>query len=120
MSNCALMLEWGSLVNGREMKALEEFMGNVAWWGEQKKAGKIGDFKVYLPATGAFGDRAGFVIFDGSDRQIAEFHMSEEFRVRLSRASLLVRNIQVNVCDAGDAIQARMQRTGKAIKDVAG
>ena len=120
MSNCALMLEWGSLVDGRETKALEEFMSNVAWWGEQKKAGKIGDFKIYLPTTGAFGDRAGFVIFEGSDKQIAELHTSEEFRVRLARASLLVRNIRLNVCDAGDAIQARMQRTGRAIKDVAG
>ncbi len=117
MSNCALMLEWGSLVDGREMKALEEFMNNVAWWGELKKAGKIADFKIYVTNTGAFGERAGLAILEGAEKQIAELHTSEEFRLRLARASMLVRNMRVNTFDTGDAIQARMQRTGKAIKE---
>ena len=118
MSNCAVMLEWGSLVDGRESKALEEFMTSVAWWGELKKSGKISDFKIYTPSTGAISERIGFAILEGSEKQIGELHMSEEFKMRLARASLLVRNIRVNVLDTGDAIQARMQRSGKAIKEI--
>jgi hypothetical protein len=114
------MLEWGSLIDGREMKALEEFMNNVAWWGELKKAGKISDFKIYVPNTGAFGDRAGFAILEGAEKQIVELQTSEDFRVRIARASMFVRNLRVNMFDTGDAIQTRMQRTGKAIKETVG
>jgi hypothetical protein len=118
MANCAVMLEWGSLVDGRESKALEEFMTSVAWWGELQKSGKISEFEIFAPSTGAISDRIGFAILKGSEQQIAALHASEEFKTRLARASLLVRNIRVNVLDTGDAIQGRMQRSGKAIKEV--
>lgn len=118
MSNSAVMLEWGSLVDGRESKALEEFMTSVAWWAELKKSGKIADFEIFAPQTGAISDRIGFALLKGSEQQIATLHASDELKTRLARASLLVRNIRVNVLDTGDAIQSRMQRSGKAIKEI--
>ena len=117
MSNSALILEWGSLIDGREMKALEEFNNHVAWWGELKKAGKLTDFRIYVPTTGSFGDRGGMVILEGSEKQIHELHASEELRLRVARAIMFVRNVRVNMFDTGDAIQSRMQRTGKVIKE---
>ena len=106
------------LVDGRESKALEEFMTSVAWWGELKSGGKIADFRIYAPQTGALTERIGFAILEGSEQQMVALHGSEELRARLARASLLVRNIRVNLYDTGEAIQTRMQRTGKAIKEI--
>jgi hypothetical protein len=52
--------------DGREMKALEEFMNHMTWWNQLKSSGKIAEFRTYGPMTGDF-KRAGFVFVKGSD-----------------------------------------------------
>ena len=112
----ALMIEWGMPKDGRETKALEEFMTHVAWWTQLKTSGKISDFRTYGPVTGDF-ERAGFVILEGSEKQIDELRHSEEFRVNLNRVFLVGNNLTVTLLETGDAMTTRLQRYGKAIKE---
>jgi hypothetical protein len=115
-STSALMVEWGMPKDGRETKALEEFMNHVSWWTQLKTTGKIADFRTYGPVTGGF-ERAGFVILEGTDKQIEELRSSEEFRTNLNRVTLIGNNIGVTLLETGDAMATRMQRYGKAVKE---
>ncbi len=112
----ALMVEWGMPKDGRETKALEEFMTHVAWWTQLKTSGKIADFRTYGPVTGDF-KRVGFVILEGTDKQIEELRTSEEFRMNLNRVYLVGNDITITVLETGDAMATRMQRYGKAVKE---
>ncbi len=116
-TNTALLIEWGMPIEGRETKALEEFMNHVAWWTELKTSGKIADFKIYGPLTGNHADRAGLVIVEGTQKQITDLHMGEEFRARLNHVMLVGHNIRVTLCETGEAMMPRMQRYGKAVKE---
>lgn len=119
-TNSALLIEWGMPIEGRETKALEEFMAHVAWWTELKSTGKVADFRIYGPLTGDLSDRAGLVILEGTQKQVSELHMSEEFRARLNHVSIVGHNIRVTVCETGEAMTPRMQRYGKSLKEVLG
>jgi hypothetical protein len=112
----ALMIEWGMPKDGRETKALEEFMTHVAWWNELKTKGKVADFRTYGPVTGNF-ERAGFVILEGTEAQIDQLRTSEDFRTRLNHVMLVGNHINVTLCETGDAMMSRMQRYGKSLKD---
>ena len=102
--------------DGRETRALEEFMTHVAWWTELKQKGKVADFRTYGPVTGSF-ERAGFVILEGTDAQIEQLRTSDDFRTRLNHVTLVGNNIDVTLLETGDAMMTRMQRYGKALKD---
>jgi hypothetical protein len=116
--DAALMVEWGSPTPGREGKALEEFFSHVQWWTELKAKGTIGDFRIYGTNSGAIGSHAGFIVVEGSVKQIADFAASDEFRRSLSRVSLITPHLQVRTLDAGDAMMKRMQIYGNAVKDM--
>lgn len=113
---CALMVEWGMPKDGREMKALEEFMTHMAWWTQLKTTGKISDFRTYGPVTGDF-RRSGFVIIEGTEKQIDDLRHGEEFRANLNRVTLIGSHISITLLETGDAMTTRMQRYGKAVKD---
>ena len=115
-STCALMVEWGMPKDGRETKALEEFMTHLAWWTELKTSGKISEFRTYGPLTGDF-KRAGFVLLEGSDDQIEKLRASEAFRTNLNRVLLIAERVEVTILETGDAMATRMQRYGKTLKD---
>jgi hypothetical protein len=115
--NSALMVEWGMPIEGRETKALEEFMTHHNWWSQLKSSGKIADFRTYGPLTGHFNERAGFVILEGTEKQIQELHSSEDFRVRINHVMMIGHNIQVTLLETGDAMMTRMQRYGKGLKE---
>jgi hypothetical protein len=119
-TNSALVVEWGMPIEGRETKALEEFMNHVGWWTQLKTSGKIADFKIYGPLTGNMTKRAGFVIVEGTDKQIHDLHMSEDFRSRLNNVIIVGHNIGVTICETGDAMTTRMQRYGKSLKEKLG
>jgi hypothetical protein len=119
-TNCALFIEWGMPIHGRETKALEEFMNHVTWWNDLKSKGKIADFHVFGDLTGGLAQRAGVAILEGTDQQIQALHMGEDFRSHLNRAAICVDNVRVNLMESGDAMTARMQRYGKNLKEVLG
>jgi hypothetical protein len=119
-SNHAMLIEWGMPIQGRETKALEEFMTSVAWWAELKQKGKIEEFRTYGNLTGNFSQRAGLVIIEGSEQQIQDLQNSEEFRVRIDHVLAIGNRIQVTLLETGDSMTKRMQRYGTVIKKVTG
>jgi hypothetical protein len=114
--NCALMIAWGMPKDGRETKALEEFMTHMTWWNQIKSSGRIAEFRTYGPVTGS-AKRAGFVLIEGSEKQIEELRNSEDFRTNLNRVYLVCNDINVSLLETGDAMMTRMQRYGKAVKE---
>ena len=114
----ALMIEWGIPRQGRETKALEEFMTHVAWWTELKQSGKIAEFRTFGHLTGNVDERAGFVLIEGSEKQIHDLQTSEDFRSRLNRVIIIAENVHITELETNDAMTARMQRYGKSLKDV--
>jgi hypothetical protein len=116
--DAALMVEWGTPTPGREGRALEEFFSHAQWWTELKAKGTIGDFRMYGTNTGDMSSSAGFVLVEGSVKQIAEFVASDELRRSLSRVSLVTPHLQVRTLDTGDAMMKRMQIYGNAVKDM--
>ena len=116
-NNSALMIEWGMPIEGRETKALEEFMTHVAWWTQLKEGGKISDFRIYGPLVGNIQERAGFIILEGTDKQIHELQASEEFRSNLNKVIIVGHNVTVTTLETGDAMTTRMQRYGKSLKE---
>jgi len=119
-TNCALLVEWGMPVHGRETKALEEFMNHTTWWNELKSSGKIAEFRAYGDVTGALSHRSGFVILEGTEEQIRTLHASDDFRTHLNRGALTVENVHVTLLETGDAMTTRLQRYGKNLKEVLG
>lgn len=114
----ALMVEWGMPTPGRETKALEEFFSHVQWWGELKAKGRIAEFRIYGTNTGAIGTSAGFVVVEGTDKQIGEFLASDDFRRSISRVSLITTNLSVRTLDTGDTMMKRMQIYGASLKEM--
>jgi hypothetical protein len=89
------------------------------WWNQLKTSGKIADFRTYGPVTGDF-KRAGFIIIEGTEKQIDELRHGEEFRTNLNRVFLIGNDIHVSLLETGDAMMTRMQRYGKAVKEKLG
>jgi hypothetical protein len=114
----ALMVEWGMPIEGRETKALEEFAVHVGWWSELVAKGRVEAFRTYGDNTGDLNRRAGFVILEGTDKQIDELRHSEDFRMKLNHVILVGHNIRLTLLETGDAMMTRMQRYGKALKNI--
>ncbi len=115
-----MMIEFGMPIEGREMKALEEFMTSMAYWAGLKQGGKISEFRSYGTMTGGFNDRSAFVILEGTDQQIHDLRMSEEFRTRINRILTIGHNVHVTLLEFGDAMATRMQRYGATLKSALG
>ncbi len=119
-ANQALMIEWGMPIEGRELKALEEFMTSMQYWAELKSTGKISDFRTYGTTTGNLQERAGLVILEGTTKQIDALRADEAFRVRFNHVINIGHNINMTLCEMGDDMTTRMQRYGTTVKSVLG
>ena len=118
--NSAMIIEWGMPIEGREMKALEEFIVSMAYWGGLKASGKIADFRTYGTMTGDFARRSGMVILEGTEAQLSELRASEEFRTRLNHVITIGHNVAMTLLEMGDAMASRMQRYGSVVKGMLG
>jgi hypothetical protein len=115
-----MMIRWGTPIAGRELKAVEVFMSHMQWWNELKSSGKIEEFKTFGTLTGNFGTNSGFVLIEGSQRQIGELMASEDYRVRLNTVIACVDQLECVMLESGDAMKSRMERYGKAVKQIVG
>jgi hypothetical protein len=116
MATKAIVLEWGMPIEGRELKALETFASNVAYWTELQSSGKIERFNSYGGLTGNMTERAGFVILEGTNEQIDNLGIDETWRSNLTGILTIGQNVQVNILETGDEMQNRMQRYAKSVK----
>jgi hypothetical protein len=116
--DAALMVEWGMPLAGREGRALEEFFAHVQWWGELQASGKIREFRVYNARGGDISRGAGFVLVEGTSKQIEAFSSSDEFRKSICKVSLITSYLNVRHFDVGDNVTKQMQIYGSALKEL--
>ena len=120
MATQAILLEWGMPIEGRESKALEEFMSAVAWFAELQGSGRIESFSTYGTLTGDIMTRTGMAMVQGSQAQIDELRHSEDYRIRINRIANIAHNICLNLLETGDDMTKRMQRYGQVTKEMLG
>lgn len=120
MATHAIMFEWGMPIEGRESKALEEFMASMAWFSELKEGSKIESFASYGTLTGDMADRSGFVIIEGTKQQMDELRHAEEYRIRINRMVSIAHNVRIQLLETGDEMPKRMMRYGKVAKEMTG
>ena len=88
MADRVLLISWGSVVPGREERALEVFNESVGICGRMQQEGRIEKFDVVLLRPNA--DMNGYIELHGSAEQIAAVHEDEEFQRNTVDASLIV------------------------------
>ena len=118
MGMSAMLLEWAMPIEGREMKAIEEFAGGVGWFMKQKEMGKLEDVRAFGFLEGNMEERSGMLLVEGSEDQIAMLMASEEYRERIARVMTIVKGVHISRLETGDRMVKRMQRYGKALGDV--
>jgi hypothetical protein len=118
MSNRAIVIRWGMPLAGRERMAIEEFAYYMQWANQLKKEGTIDRFEVYGPRTGNLGAFTGFTVVEGKDRAIEELADSDEFRTRVNRLLLLVKDARVDVCDVAEGMATRMKLYAGAVSQL--
>lgn len=94
MANAALVIGWGSVLPGREQKALQVFNEAVQYWTRLRQQGEIDSFEpVTLEPHG--GDLLGFCLLRGEREALNRLRSSEEFMRLNNRAGLVVANFGV-------------------------
>jgi hypothetical protein len=107
MADAGLFIGWGQVVRGREQRAVEVFNESVEYWGRLQSDGKIEDFEIAFLAPHG-GDLAGYVLLRGSQGQINELRISEEFEQMTTRVDLIVERLGVVDALLGDGIARAM------------
>src|SRR5690348_17867761 len=94
MATSALMIGWGSVVRGREQKALQVFNEAIQYYTQLQQQGEIESFEpVQLEPHG--GDLAGFLLVRGDQEKLSQLRTREEFLRLNNRAGLVVENLGV-------------------------
>lgn len=107
MAGDALLLGWGAVVRGRELKALEVFQETLTYYGTLQGEGRIESFEPVLLAPHG-GDLAGFILLRGARASLDEIRSSDEFRRLIGRAGSIVDDLRVVDAYTGDALAQQM------------
>lgn len=107
MAGDALVIGWGPVVRGRELKAFEVFEESIAYYGELQQSGRIDSFEPVLLAPHG-GGLAGLILIRGSRASLDEIRSSEEFRLLTARAGAIVDEIGVIDAYTGEALGQQM------------
>ena len=114
MADAGLFIGWGQVVRGREQRAVEVFNESVQYWGGLQSDGKIEDFDVAFLAPHG-GDLSGYAILRGSQDQMNELRISDEFAEITTRVDLIVENFGVVDALLGDGIARAMEIYNKEV-----
>jgi hypothetical protein len=107
MAGDALFLGWGTVVRGRELKALEVFQETLAYYTSLQQNGRIDSFEPVLLALHG-GELAGFILLRGARASLDEVRSSEEFRRLVARAASVVDDVGVIDAYTNDALAQQM------------
>lgn len=119
MAGEELYIGWGSVVRGREQKALQVFQETIEFHGKLQQDGKIDSFDAHLIAPHG-GDLAGFIILHGERAKLDEIRSSEDFERLIARAASIVDKVGVVNAYSGDALGQAMGRFQAASQELAG
>jgi hypothetical protein len=89
MADAGLFIGWGQVVRGREERALEVFNETLELYGQLQSDGRIEDFEVALLQPHG-GELAGYVMLRGSEEQISQIQLDEDFQRVMQRADFVV------------------------------
>ena len=103
MADRLVLISWGTVVRGREERALEVFNNALGIYGRMEQEGTIESFDVTLMAPN--GPIHGYVQLKGSAAQLAAVREDPEFLRMCADAELIVDEFAVSYgyCDEGVA-----------------
>jgi hypothetical protein len=107
MAGDALLLGWGQIVRGRELKGLDVFQETIAYYGKLQQEGQIEGFEPIL-LTPHGGDLAGFILLRGERQALDQIAASADFRRLVARAASVVDNVGVITAYGGEALAEQM------------
>ena len=116
MANDAIFTGWGSVVRGREQKALDVFQETVQFWTEAQQDGRIESFDVVLLAPN--GGLGGYFELHGSAEQLAAVREDDDYRRVLVDATLIVKEMRVIEGSTGEGIARDVALYQEAIAKV--
>ncbi len=104
MATGALVIGWGSVIQGREQKSLQVFNEAIQYYARLQQQGTIESFEpVALEPHG--GDLQGFLLIRGDREKLNALRTSEEFLRLNNRAALVVNNLGVITAFIGEELQ---------------
>jgi hypothetical protein len=119
MAGDALLIGWGPVVRGRELKALDVFQETLAYYGSLQQDSRIDSFEPVLLAPHG-GELAGFILLRGSRASLDEVRASDEFRRLIARAGSIVDDVGVIDAFTGDALAQQMTIFRSVSEELAG
>lgn len=117
MAGEALFLGWGSVVRGREQRALEVFRESVAYYGKLQEDGQIERFDAYLLEPHG-GDLDGFFLLHGEQSALDAIRSSDGFQRLLARASSVIDNLGLVSAYGGEALGQQMALFGEIAQEL--
>jgi hypothetical protein len=118
MADAGLFIGWGAPVRGRESKGLEVFNEALGYYGRLQQDGAIESFETAILEPHG-GDLAGFILLRGSQEQLAQLRVDDEF-VRLStRAGMITEGVGVIGAALGDGLEGAITTYQEAVSDLA-
>ncbi len=104
MATGALVIGWGSVIQGREQKSLQVFNEAIQYYARLQQQGTIESFvPVALEPHG--GDLQGFLLIRGDREKLNALRTSGEFLRLNNRAALVVNNLGVITAFIGEELQ---------------
>jgi hypothetical protein len=104
MATGALFIGWGSVVRGREQKALQVFNEAIEYYTRLQQQGMIESFEpVSLEPHG--GDLDGFLLVRGDREKLNALRSSEEFLRLNNRAAQVVDSLGIVTAFIGEELQ---------------
>lgn len=119
MAGDALILSWGPVVRGRELKALEVFQETLTYYGKLQEDGLIESFEPVLIAPHG-GGLAGFLLLRGERASLDKLRSSDEFRRLVARAASVVDEVGVLEAYTGEALAQQMALFRTVSQEIAG
>lgn len=107
MTTGAVVGRWGSVIPGREAKALEVFGKSVERYEQLAKQGRIHSHREYIALTGKIG---GLSVIEGEIEELQKILVETETISLNSQAEAIVQDFEVNLYVGGSdqAIQEVM------------
>jgi hypothetical protein len=116
MADRSLVITWGTVVRGREERALENFNDVVGYYGRLQQDGRIERFSVTLLTPN--GGIDGFMQLEGSADQLATVKEDAEFQRLITQATLIVDDLRMLDGYVNDGIAGQMAMFTEAVSGV--
>ncbi len=103
MAGEVLFIGWGSVIPGREQRALDLFQEVMAYNGRLQQEGRIESFEACVLGPHG-GDLDGFMMLRGERTSLAQIRFDEEFERLIARATGLLNRVGVIPAYTGEAL----------------